>query len=258
MEKEMQSRWMKADLHTHCNLDPIDYRIVLHSAEELIQEAARLRYEVLAITCHDLDVWSEDLAEYAAGHGITLIPGMEVNVNGRYHTLVYNFGAGAESLRTFEQIRTLKRPDTLVVAPHPFFPSPNCLRTLTEENLDAIDAIEISGFYIAGVDFNRRARRLASACHMPLVGNADVHQLWQLGRTSTWIYASPDVNSILSAVKQGRVRVESEALSYAHAAWWWAAALGRLIASPFRNRTRDRTEFVPKPVAKHSHTEPVA
>ena len=51
-------RWLKAELHAHCSLDPHDYRMCAHSPEELIREAARLSYEVLAITCHDLDVWS--------------------------------------------------------------------------------------------------------------------------------------------------------------------------------------------------------
>ena len=200
-----QPRWLKAELHTHCNLDPYDYRIVPHSAEELIEEAARLHYQVLAITCHDLDVWTEDLSDYAASYGITLIPGMEVNVDGRWHTLVYNFGAGADSLGTFQQIRTLARPDTLVVAPHPYFPSTKCLRGLVEANVDVFDAIEISGFRVSGIDFNRRARKVAAVYRKTLVGNGDVHRLWQLGKTYTWIYSAPDVASILCAVKEGRV-----------------------------------------------------
>ena len=58
-------RWMKAELHAHCCLDPIDYRICKHTPEELISTAASLGYEILAITCHNLDVWTEALADYA-------------------------------------------------------------------------------------------------------------------------------------------------------------------------------------------------
>jgi predicted metal-dependent phosphoesterase TrpH len=246
---------MKAELHAHCNLDPVDHRIVPYSAEELIKRAARLQYQVLAITCHDLDVWSEDLADFAASLGITLIPGMEVNVHGRHHTLVYNFGAGAESLRTFKQIRDLKRPDTLVVAPHPYYPTTKCLRRLVETNLDAIDALEISGFYIAGVDFNRRTRQLAAARKKPLVGNGDIHQLWQLGRTYTWIYAERGIGSILQAVRAGKVRVESASLPYADAVWWWASSIARLVASPFRSRAPEREGIIDGQAAKQRRTE---
>jgi predicted metal-dependent phosphoesterase TrpH len=235
-------RWLKAELHAHCNLDPSDHRLCTYSAAELIEEAARLQYEVLAITCHNLDVWTRNLAEYAASLGITLLPGMEVSVDGCRHVLAYNFATGAENLRTFSQIRRLARPDTLVVAPHPYFPTRSCLGRRVEENVDLFDAVEVSGFYAKGLDFNRRARRIAAAHRKPLVGNADVHQLWQLGKTFTWIEADPEVESILHAVKEGRVRVESTALSYAQVVRWWATAIGRFAFSPFFARSRNETK----------------
>jgi predicted metal-dependent phosphoesterase TrpH len=242
-------------MHAHCSLEPVDYSLCDYSAEELIGEAARLGYQVLAITCHKLDVWSADLAAYAACKGITLIPGMEITTEGSRHTLVYNFRTSAENLTTLEKIRALSGPDTLVVAPHPYFPSAKCLGRRLERNIDVFDAIEVSGFHTFGLDFNRRARKIAAACSKPLVGNSDAHQLWQLGRTFSWIYAAPGTESILRAIKQGRVRVESRALSYAQVARWWATAFRRILFSSRSAQGRRAKPFLSSPATKGHGSE---
>ncbi len=225
----MNQHWLKAELHSHCSLDPVDYRIVSYSPETLIAEAARLGYDVLAITCHNRDIWNRDLAEYARGLGITLIPGMEVTVEKRYHTLAYNFGTGSKNLDRFDKIRSLAREDTLIIAPHPFFPARTCLRGRLARNLDLYDAVECSGFYLPWADFNRAALALALEHGKPVVGNGDVHCLWQLGKTFTWIYAQPDVSSILTAVKRGQVRVETRPLEATQVAGWWLNALHHAV-----------------------------
>jgi len=217
---------MKAELHSHCSLDPIDYRICQHTPEQLISNAAELGYEILAITCHNKDIWTDELANYAMSLGITLIPGMEVTTEGTRHTLVYNFRAEAEELNTLKKIRARSREDTLVIAPHPFFPGRICLKSLLEQNLDLFDAIECSGFQVRNLDFNRRAEALAAKSGKPLVGNGDVHYLWQLGRTFSWIYSEPGV-PIFQAVKQGFVRVQKSPLTNFEAAKWWATSYWR-------------------------------
>lgn len=223
--------WLKAELHAHCDADPSDHRICNYSAEQLISEAARLGYQVLAITCHDYDVWTDGLSAFAEDLGITLIPGMEVTTEGNRHVLAYNFRAPSEDINTLAGLRRRKSDDTLVVAPHPFFPARSCLRNLLRANLDLFDAIEISGFYSARLDFNRRAKFVAAESHKPLVGNADVHMLWQLGRTYTWIDSKPGVSHVLSAIRQGRVRVETTPLSLKEIARWWATTISRYALS---------------------------
>ncbi len=222
-----EKRWLKAELHAHCSLDPTDYRICRHTPEELISSAAKLGYEVLAITCHNLDIWTERLSAYARDLGITLIPGMEVIAERTRHVLVYNFHTDAQNLDTLDKIRARSNEDTLVIAPHAFFPERTCLRGLLEENLDAFDAIEHSGFQVRGINFNRRSDRLAAEAGKPLVANSDIHFLWQLNRTFTWIYAEPDPQSVLNAVKRGLVRIQVSPLSWLEAANWWATALWR-------------------------------
>jgi predicted metal-dependent phosphoesterase TrpH len=213
----------------------------------LIREAARLGYQVLAITCHDRDVWTTGLSALADGYGITLIPGMEVTTRNGGHILAYNFRTEAENLDRIEKIHDRSRPETLVIAPHPYFPSPKCLGGRLERNHRVFDAVEISGFYIPGIDFNRRARRVARKYAKPLVGNSDLHQLWQLGRTFTWIQAEPDPNSIIAAIKEGRTRVESRSLTYAEVLRWWTTTLGRSIFVSRSKPDHWETPFLPSP-----------
>ncbi len=228
--------WLKAELHAHCCLDPMDYRVCRHTPEQLISEAARLGYQVLAITCHDRDVWSVELSDFAEDLGITLIPGMEVSVQGRRHVLAYNFQTAWTDLNTFDKIRSRKREDTLVVAPHSFFPARSCLRSLLLPNLDVFDAIEVSGFHTAHLDFNRRAVHVAAQHAKPVVGNGDVHLLWQLGRTFTWINSTPGVLPVLRAVKEGRVRVKTEPLSLIEVTKFWTTVAWRSIAPAGKKR----------------------
>ena len=224
-----EKRWLKAELHAHCNLDPVDYRVCRFTPEELITAASRQDYQVLAITCHNLDIWTEDLSDYARNMGITLIPGMEVSTERKRHVLAYNFHTRFENLRTLSKIHERSTENTLVIAPHSFYPGAACLGRLLEKNLHIFDAIEYSGFLVRGVDFNRKSVRLAAKTGKPLVACADVHYLWQLGRTITWIYAEPNVQSILASIKHGLVRIRVSPLSWTEAAGWWATTRWRSL-----------------------------
>jgi predicted metal-dependent phosphoesterase TrpH len=225
-----KKRWLKAELHAHCSLDPDDSRICRYTPEQLIARAATLGYEVLGITCHNLDIWTKKLADYAGNLGITLIPGMEVTAEKTRHVLVYNFNTCPEDLNTLKKIRARSGKDTLVIAPHAFFPERSCLRGLLPKNLDVFDAIEYSGFQVRGLNYNRRSVQLARETGKPLVGSGDIHFLWQLGRTYTWVYSEPDVQSVLSAIKRGFVRLEVSPLSWFEAAKWWATVTWRRAA----------------------------
>lgn len=222
-----EKRWLKAELHSHCSLDPVDYRVCRYAPEELIATAANHGYEILAITCHDLDIWTKGLSEYAQNLGITLIPGMEVTTEKTRHVLAYNFRTGAENLGTLKKIHEHSNENTLVIAPHSYFPGQSCLGRLLEKNLHIFDAIEYSGFLVRGIDFNRKSRRIATRAGKPLVACSDVHYLWQLGRTVTWIYAESNVQSILDSIKQGLIRIQISRLSWFEAAGWWAATRWR-------------------------------
>jgi predicted metal-dependent phosphoesterase TrpH len=207
---------LKADLHTHTADDPVDR--IPYSATELIDQSAALGYQALAITLHEHQLDIRPLTAYAAERGIVLIPGIERSVEGR-HVLLLNFKSGTEDVHTFEDLARLKRRQPgLVVAPHPFFPLNCCLGGQLDRHADLFDAVEWNAMFTATLNFNRRAEQWAIRHGKPLVGNGDVHRLLQLGTTYSLVDAEPDADAICAAIATGRVRVESQPLSWARAA----------------------------------------
>lgn len=198
---------LKVDLHTHTADDPHDR--IPYSAERLIDRAAALGYDALAITLHDRQLDVRPLASYAADRGVVLIPGIERTIRGK-HVLLLNFRRGAEDVRTFDDLRALMTRDAgLVVAPHPYFPLPSCLWGLLDDYGDLFDAVEVNGMFTLSVDFNMPARRWAQARGKPLVGNGDVHRLAQLGSTYSLVDAERHPDAICAAIREGRVTVRA-------------------------------------------------
>ena len=207
---------LKVELHTHTADDPVDR--IPHTSRQLIDRAATLGYQALAITLHERQLDLADLRPYAAERGIVLIPGVERSIEGR-HVLLLNFRNGADEIRSFDDLAGLKRRGSgLVIAPHPFFPLHTCLRGTLNRHPHLFDAVEYNAMFTRFIDFNRPAVRWAAEHGKPLVGNGDVHRLRQLGTTYSLIDAEPDPDAICAAILAGRVRIESRPVSMAAAA----------------------------------------
>lgn len=223
---------LKVELHTHTSDDPADP--IPHSAIELIDRAADLGYDALAITLHDKQFDVCSLAAYAAGRGLVLIPGVEKTIEGR-HVLLLNFPADAEEVESFAALAELKRRHRgLVVAPHPFFPMPSCLLGKMDRHAGLFDAVEYNAMYTGSLNFNRAAERWARRHGKPMVGNGDVHRLEQLGTTYSLVDADRDAASICEAIAAGRVRVATRPVS-----WWTAIRVMASLIVPFRRRSAD-------------------
>jgi len=220
--------WLKTELHTHTNDDPEDgKRFVVHSAEQLIDEAQEQGFQVLSITNHNQLLFTSALEEYARERGILLIPGVEATLEGK-HVLLYNFLNYDSSWNSPEIATKNKGPDQLVIAPHPFFPLQVSLGKLVSRWHDLFDAIEYNQFYLFWLNFNQRAQELAQQLNLPLVGNSDVHCIFQLGRTYSLVYAEQNTGSVLNAIKQGHVRLVTKPVSsFFVARWFGLNALGK-------------------------------
>jgi predicted metal-dependent phosphoesterase TrpH len=221
---------LKVELHSHTADDPSDW--IPHSAHALIDRAAALGYDALAITLHDHQFDVAPLDAYAAQRGIVLIPGVERTIEGR-HVLLLNFPAdAAAAIHSFEDLADLKRRSRgLVVAPHPFFPMPSCLHGKMDRYAHVIDAVEYNAMYTGTLNFNRAAERWAQRHGKPMVGNGDVHRLEQLGTTYSLVDANRDAASICDAIAAGRVRVATRPIS-----WWMAFRVFASLLVPFRRR----------------------
>jgi len=231
---------LKVELHTHTADDPCDR--IPYGVTQLIDRAAALGYHALAVTLHERQLDLRPFARYAADRGIVLIPGLERSIEGR-HTLLLNFRKGAEDVRTFDDLKRLKRRETgLVVAPHPFFPGRSCLGSLLDRHALLFDAVERNAMFTASVNFNRRAEQWAIQHGKPVVGNCDVHRLHQLGTTYSVVDAEPHADSICDAIAAGRVRVEGRPLSWFEVGRTLGTLFGSdvvtLCTPPLRARSR--------------------
>lgn len=200
---------LKADLHLHTREGEA---FIAYDARTLIDRAAREGYRVLAITNHDAVTYSEALRAYAGERGILLIPGVEATIEGT-HVLLYHVGVPLARLKTFAGLRQHRESVGLVVAAHPFFPGPTCLRGRLLKELDLFDALEFCHFYTRQIDFNRLAVRLAKEVGLPLLGSSDSHLSRQLGTTYSLIEAEPTVDSVLTAIRKGLVEVVTTPLT---------------------------------------------
>jgi predicted metal-dependent phosphoesterase TrpH len=226
---------LKVELHTHTSDDPVDS--IPHTTLELIDRAAVLGYDALAITLHDRQLDLRRLTPYAADRGLVLIPGVERTIEGR-HVLLLNFQQGTDDVRTFRDLARLKsRQPGLVVAPHPFFPASVSLGTALARYSHLFDAVERNAMYTRTINFNRRGESWAARHGKPVVGNCDVHRLWQLGTTYSLVDAARDAESICGAIAAGRVQVEGRPLGWTEVARMAAVmALGKVrpVSGPNR------------------------
>jgi predicted metal-dependent phosphoesterase TrpH len=214
---------LKVELHAHTADDPVDD--IPYSTHQLIDRAAQLGYQALAITLHDRQLDVRPFASHAAERGITLIPGIERTIEGR-HVLLLNFSCATEAVRSFDDLARLKsRERGLVVAPHPFYPIRTSLRGQMHRHADLFDAVEYNAMFTSLVNFNRLAQRWARAHVKPMVGNGDVHRLRQLGSTYSLVDAAPNADAICAAIRDYRVDVCAQPLSVASA----AAIMGQMF-----------------------------
>jgi predicted metal-dependent phosphoesterase TrpH len=224
---------LKVELHSHSSADPCDR--IPHSTCDLIDRAAQLGYDALAITLHEHQLDLRPFLGHARERGITLIPGIERSIEGK-HVLLLNFPEGAEGVRTFGDLARLReRHRGLVVAPHPFFPDRSCLHGLMDRHAALFDAVEYNAMFTRAINFNERAVRWAKARGKAVVGNGDVHRLRQLGTTYSLVEAERHPDAICEAIRAGRVQVAAQPLSFVTA----ASLMTELVAGDLLHRRRD-------------------
>lgn len=205
---------LKTNLHFHTADDPRDY--IAHSTKEGIDRAAKLRFNVLALTCHRKVAWTPEYAAYAEQRGVTLLSGIECDVGEKAgetrHVVLINCDKDAERIRTFRDLEQYKaeHSDIFVLAPHPYYPyigSTISLLEYTDRYAHLFDAIEHSWFYSAHVNRNRLAEDAARRHSLPIIATSDTHFMNFLDTDYCIIDASDRTPSaIFDALRAGSYR----------------------------------------------------
>ena len=221
---------LKVDLHLHTAEDPEDE--IVHDSRTLVDRARDLGFDALAITLHNRQLADARLFDYAQDLGITLIPGIERSIEGR-HVLLINFPPAAESVRSFAELAVLKsRTNGIVIAPHPYFPHPSSLQERMAANAELFDAVEWSYFWTRGINFNAKAARWAASHGKPLVGNSDLHDMRQFGRTCSLVFGERSADGVCHAIREGRVSLQTTPAP--------KAELARVVTGMFRRGRKVR------------------
>ncbi|MCD6109890.1 hypothetical protein J7J83_03990 [bacterium] len=206
----------KIQFHCHSGSDPDDF--IFHSDKDVIDKAVHYNYDVLALTCHNKIVHTQELAEYAKKKGLLLIPGIEKTIEGK-HVVIINASKEAEFLQTFEDLEFYKKNhiDSLIFAPHPYHPLPVglvSLRHKLDENIHLFDAIEWSSFYTKHFKFNNKAKKKAEEMKLPMLGTSDNHVLRYLNYTYSVVKApQKTTHDILNAVKKGNLEISTKPMN---------------------------------------------
>jgi predicted metal-dependent phosphoesterase TrpH len=215
----------RVELHSHCQGDPID-TYMTHSIFEHIDQAKKMGLDAIAVTWHQKACVHPEAAAYAQERNILLISGMEAEVNHR-HLVVLNVGENdLPGEPSWDEVRALRarRPDVLVIAPHPFYPHPTCLGNEMNSNSDCIDAVEWCILHInwlpGWVNPNLRAARWAHRHGKPLLASSDAHSLAAIGKNASTLEAdalTPD--ALFAAIRAGRISFHRRAINFTSLAY---------------------------------------
>ena len=179
----------KASLHLHTHEDGEDAQQISYSIYDLINEAARLGFGVLALTGHKTYICRQEYISYAEAKGILLLPGIEAELRERAegplagagkHCLIINCGPDAEKIKTMADLKAYRasHPEALVILAHPNhgFGVSLGLKKM-EKYRELFDAVEHSWFYTKLINPNRAAERSCRRLDLPFIATADLHQL---------------------------------------------------------------------------------
>lgn len=196
---------LKCQFHCHSSDDPIDN--IPYSSKQLIEEAAKLKYDVLSITLHNKFFYNKELEEYAKKLNILLLPGIELEINSK-HILCINIDKEIEKVKNFKDLKSYKEnhPDCFIIAAHPFFPGKVTLKKELIKNIEIFDGIENSFCYTKTVNFNKKAKKIAEKYNKPIIATSDCHVLKYLNLGYTEIKAEKNAKSIKKAIIEGRIK----------------------------------------------------
>jgi len=242
----------RIELHSHCQGDPVD-SYLSHTIFQHIDRAKEVGLDAIAVTWHRGICDNPEALAYARERGVLLIPGMEADMEGQHHLVVLNLAEGdLPGAPTWAQLRSLRarKPEVLVMAPHPFYPHPTCLGRVMTDHVDCIDAVEWCAIHVhwlpGRVNPNLRAARWAHKHGKTLLACSDAHTLRDIGSNASTVEADElSIASIFAGIRAGRVTFHRRSLDLAPLLYATGKAMssqprhiGRWMKLKIKNRAR--------------------
>jgi hypothetical protein len=196
---------LSVELHVHSALshdgrDPVDM---------LLEQAAAVGLDALAVTDHDEIDASLEAAERALEYDLVGIPGMEVS-SAAGHVLAVGVEELVPAGLPFDEtLDRIHEQGGLAVVPHPFQTSRHGVApNVSREQLARADAIEVYNSRLLTGLANRRAERFAVGRGLPMTAGSDAHISEMVGQAITEVGTDDaSVEGILEAIREGRTSV---------------------------------------------------
>jgi Predicted metal-dependent phosphoesterases (PHP family) len=196
---------LSVELHTHSALshdgrDPVDL---------LLQQAAAVGLDALAVTDHDEIDASVEAAELAAEYGLVGIVGMEVT-SAAGHVLAFGIDELVPSGLSFDEtLDRIREAGGIAVVPHPFQKTRHGVAAhVSRDQLASADAIEVYNSRLFTGRANRQAEKFAIRQNLPMTAGSDAHISEMVGQAVTEVGADErSADAILSAIADGRTSV---------------------------------------------------
>jgi predicted metal-dependent phosphoesterase TrpH len=196
---------LAAELHCHSELshdgrDPV---------ELLVEQAAAVGLDVLAVTDHDEIDASREAAALAEEYGLVGIVGTEVS-SAAGHVLGLGVSEAVPAGLAFDE--TLDRihdAGGIAVVPHAYQKSRHGVAShITDEQLASADAIEVFNSRLLTGRGNRRAEEFALDHELPAVAGSDAHVSEMVGQAVTQIGTDDRTpEAVLDAIRAGHTSV---------------------------------------------------
>lgn len=197
---------VKIDLHTHSvySKHTIWGNEAFGTPEQMIRKAILEGFNGLAITDHNSVKGALVGLKHASGKNFVLVPGSEVgSAEGHIVALGIKEDVPAK-LPVKETIERIHDLGGIAVAAHPYagWPRMSSLRdAIRSHRFDAIEVLN-GGTHVGP---NRKAYRVAKELSLPMTAGSDSHYWKDLGLIYNVIECNPSVDSILEAIRKGKV-----------------------------------------------------
>jgi len=214
---------LSVELHAHSSLS-YDGR---DDVDLLLEQAAAVGLDALAITDHDEIDASLAAVDRAPEYGLVGIPGIEVSTAAG-HVLGLGVTETIPAGLPFgETLARIREQGGVAVVPHPFQKSRSgVMANVSESELAEADAIEVYNSRLLTGRGNRKAERFADRHGLPKTAGSDAHISEMVGQAVTRIDTGeqgspssrtqsdgadePSVDAILDAIRDGRTTVEGK------------------------------------------------
>ncbi len=184
------------DLHVHSCFSHDG----LSSIRDVIEYSKKQGLDGVAVTDHDS---LEGSLQLARTNELLVVPGAEIDTSGG-HILALNITKLIpRKLSPLVTIQRIHEDGGIAIAAHPYALGKSGRRPQLSKVLgfDAVEVINASAFpFSRSIDLSRK---WANQLNLPQTGGSDSHIPQTIGTAYTLIYAEPEVDEIVKAIKKG-------------------------------------------------------